>query len=71
MAARDPRVVHADRRGDADRRSLWAQLIAGKPNQASLNIAPSVSPDGKYMMFLSERSLFSIDLYLADAAPER
>ncbi len=33
-----------------------------------LNIAPSISPDGKYLAFLSERSLFSIDLYVADAA---
>jgi Tol biopolymer transport system component len=32
------------------------------------NISPSLSPDGKYMMYLSTRDLFSIDLYLADAA---
>ncbi len=31
------------------------------------NISPALSPDGKYMMFLSTRDLFSIDLYLADA----
>jgi Tol biopolymer transport system component len=30
------------------------------------NIAPSISPDGKSMVFLSSRDLFSIDLYLAD-----
>jgi Tol biopolymer transport system component len=31
------------------------------------NIAPSLSPDGTRMMFLSDRDLFSIDLFLADA----
>jgi hypothetical protein len=31
------------------------------------NIAPSISPDGRSIVFLSTRDLFSIDLYLADA----
>jgi len=31
------------------------------------NISPSLSPDGKEIIFLSTRDLFSIDLYLADA----
>ncbi|MGE5740955.1 MAG: peptidase S9, partial [Candidatus Aminicenantes bacterium RBG_16_66_30] len=31
------------------------------------NIAPSISPDGKSLVFLSSRDLFSIDLFLADA----
>jgi Tol biopolymer transport system component len=31
------------------------------------NIAPSISPDGKSLVFLSSRDLFSIDLYVADA----
>jgi hypothetical protein len=31
------------------------------------NIAPSISPDGKSLVFLSTRDLFSIDLYVADA----
>jgi Tol biopolymer transport system component len=37
--------------------------IAGK-----LNVAPAISPDGKLIAFLSERSVFSIDLYVAEAA---
>ncbi|HEY7479291.1 MAG TPA: BamA/TamA family outer membrane protein [Gemmatimonadales bacterium] len=32
------------------------------------NLAPAISPDGKRLMFLSDRDLFSIDLFLADAA---
>jgi Tol biopolymer transport system component len=30
------------------------------------NVSPAISPDGKSIMFLSTRDLFSIDLYLAD-----
>lgn len=30
------------------------------------NIAPSISPDGKELVFLSSRDMFSIDLFLAD-----
>ena len=31
------------------------------------NVSPTLSPDGKNIIFLSTRDLFSIDLYLADA----
>ncbi|HTK28676.1 MAG TPA: hypothetical protein VL309_03955 [Vicinamibacterales bacterium] len=34
---------------------------------ADLNVGPSISPDGRYIAFLSERSFFSTDLYVADA----
>ena len=33
-----------------------------------MNVGPSLSPDGKWIAFFSERSLLSIDLYVADAA---
>jgi Tol biopolymer transport system component len=36
-------------------------------NSGEMNVAPSISPDGKYLTFLSEKNLFTIDLYLADA----
>lgn len=32
-----------------------------------LNIGPALSPDGRYLAFISARELFSIDLFLADA----
>jgi len=35
---------------------------------ASYNLAPALSPDGKQMVFISERDLFSIELFLADVA---
>jgi hypothetical protein len=33
----------------------------------AINVSPSVSPDGTRVAFLSERDIFSIDLYVADA----
>jgi Tol biopolymer transport system component len=41
--------------------------VVGANKEGRYNIAPSLSPDGSQMMFLSDRDLFSIDLFLADA----
>ncbi len=41
--------------------------IADTTNAGEMNVAPAISPDGKYLAYLSERDVFSIDLYLADA----
>ncbi len=38
-----------------------------KENSGRINIAPEISPNGRYVIFLSEKDLFSIDLFLADA----
>ena len=43
-------------------------LITSEDSGGDLNVAPALSPDGKRLVFLSERSLFSIDMYLADVA---
>ncbi|NOZ57039.1 MAG: peptidase S9, partial [Calditrichaeota bacterium] len=59
----------------------YSPLIAGKqkPREAghtilakdlhasSTNLAPAISPDGRYIAVMSERDIFSIDLWLADA----
>ena len=43
-------------------------LIAARGNRpGQLNVAPALSPDGSKLMFISERGLFSLELYLADA----
>lgn len=42
------------------------RLIDDK-NSGKMNVAPAISPDGKYLAFLSEKNLFTIDLFLADA----
>jgi Tol biopolymer transport system component len=45
------------------------RLLAGpRGEEAQYNVSPALSPDGRWLMFLSNRGLFSIDLYLADAA---
>lgn len=43
------------------------RLLATERNTGSMNIAPALSPDGTKIAYLSERDLFGIDLYLADA----
>ncbi len=45
---------------------IGKKLIDEK-NGGRLNISPAISPDGKYFIFFSEKNLFSIDLFLADA----
>jgi hypothetical protein len=44
-----------------------AQRLIGARKGTRYNVSPSISPDGSKMMFLSDRDLFSIDLFLADA----
>ncbi|HET6796728.1 MAG TPA: BamA/TamA family outer membrane protein [Gemmatimonadales bacterium] len=46
---------------------LGPRIVAAEKDQGRYNVAPSLSPDGSEMMFLSDRDLFSIDLFLADA----
>jgi Tol biopolymer transport system component len=42
-----------------------------KSGGGEINVGPALSPDGSRMVFFSERDLFSIDLYLADARTGR
>ena len=44
-----------------------ALLLAPSTGAGNQNISPSVSPDGTKVAFLSEKDLFSIDLFIADA----
>ncbi len=48
--------------------SAYARVVlSGETGSGNVNIAPSISPDGSKIVFLSEKDLFSIELYLADA----
>lgn len=48
--------------------TLINPLIGSKQGvRGYLNIGPALSPDGKYLAFLSTREIFDIDLFLADA----
>ncbi len=42
-------------------------IIAGHGLGEDLNVGPALSPDGRRLAFLSQRSFFSTDLFIADA----
>jgi hypothetical protein len=42
-------------------------VITKQHSGGTMNVSPEISPDGSRIMFFSERDLFSIDLFLADA----
>jgi len=43
------------------------QLLSREVTGGRMNFSPSISPDGRYVAFFSERGLFSVDLYVANA----
>jgi len=47
--------------------SAGQKVLAPETNGGRVNISPSLSPDGRYVAFISERKLFSFNLYVADA----
>ena len=47
--------------------NLVGKPLINKENAGRLNISPVISPNGRYVAFLSEKDLFSIDIFLADA----
>lgn len=42
--------------------------IISDDNAGKMNVSPVVSPDGKYIVFLSEKNIFSTSLYVAKTA---
>lgn len=52
---------------DSSQTNPIGKKIIDNVNGGEMNVAPAISPDGKYVAFLSEKELFSIDLFLADA----
>jgi Tol biopolymer transport system component len=48
--------------------SAYGPLLVGEKRAGGdLNLGPALSPDGRRIVFLSEKDLFSVDLFLADA----
>jgi hypothetical protein len=58
------RTVAGEPPATIDRRE---PLLAKSAGGGRLNVAPALSPDGKQVLFLSERDEYSVDVYLADA----
>ncbi len=54
----------ADRTAPAEAGTLLLSPATGAGRQ---NVAPSISPDGSRLVFMSEKDLFTVDLFLADA----
>ncbi|MBL7827508.1 MAG: PD40 domain-containing protein, partial [Saprospiraceae bacterium] len=46
---------------------LPGRKLLDDENAGNMNICPVLSPNGKYVIFLSEKNLFTTDLFLADA----
>lgn len=43
------------------------ELMSDRTGSGSLNLGPALSPDGSQIVFLSEKDLFAIEMFLADA----
>jgi hypothetical protein len=44
------------------------QTLIGNPKEpGEMNVAPAISPDGKWVAFFARRGLFTVDLFVADA----
>ncbi len=52
--------------GDIKENFIGKKIIS-EENAGRLNVSPVISPNGRYVIFLSDKNLFSTDLYLADA----
>lgn len=62
-----------------DLKAYYGQILAGrketppgrklidKENAGEMNVSPALSPNGRYLVFFTEKDLFSVNLYLADA----
>lgn len=57
--------------GETRPADAFGPKVVGARKGTRYNVSPSLSPDGTQMMFLSDRDLFSIDLFLADARTGR
>jgi Tol biopolymer transport system component len=44
------------------------RVIQGRKLGEDVNVGPAISPDGRWIAFLSTRSVFSTDLFVADAS---
>jgi hypothetical protein len=55
-----------------ERRAMLGTPILGtKRTKGDLNVGPALSPDGRYIAFLTTREIFDVDLFLADAKTGR
>jgi len=51
---------------DGKNTDMVGRSIIDQKDGGRMNISPAISPSGKYVIFLSEKNLFSTDVFLAD-----
>src|SRR5258708_19391404 len=71
VARLDPRELRSHPRGDDAAVRRRTSRDHGTDQNSGLNVGPAISPDGRWIAFLSSRGLLSIDLYVADAMTGR
>lgn len=64
QVARDYTPLLAGREAPSEQGNL---ILAPSTGSGRTNMSPSISPDGRFVAFLSEKDLFSVDLFLANA----
>lgn len=47
---------------------LPGKRMAGGDEAERMNVSPALSPDGRFLAYFSEKNIFGMELYLADAA---
>ncbi len=52
---------------DGRKEAPVGKKLISRENSGRINVSPSLSPDGRFLVFYSEKDLFTIDLFLADA----
>jgi WD40 repeat protein len=66
VAIRDAYLIAAA--GKKNPADYGPALVTEKQQGGTLNVAPALSPEGQKLAFLSERELFSVELFVADAS---
>ncbi|HSV77095.1 MAG TPA: hypothetical protein VLH37_08715 [Bacteroidales bacterium] len=56
---------------DSSRHVSVGRKLVSEENAGEMNLSPSLSPDGRFITFFSERDLVTLDLFLADAKTGR
>jgi len=51
--------------------SVGQTLIGNRKEPGEMNVAPVLSPDGRFVAFFARRGLFTVDLFVADATTGR
>ncbi len=50
-----------------DKENVVGKNLISKKNAGKMNVSPAISPNGKYVIFISEKDVFTTDWYLAKA----